>query len=393
MATIRKRSWISGGEKKTAWVCYYADQDNQRHIKTFRTKRAADEWRTQTMYEVKQGTHTPASTSATVTEAGEKWLEQAKIDGLERTTLLQYEQHLRLHITPELGGKKLADLAVNTIADFRNRLIAKGRSRSMAGKVLVSLGAILDNAMTNRLVAQNVVRSLTSGQNRRHRKLEKRHEKELQVGKDIPTLEEIRAILRAAERPEALRTPWRALMVTVTFTGLRASELRGLQWSDLELDRTPAVLRVRQRADRFNTIGDPKSDAGKRTVPLAPIVVNALKEWKLACQKQGELNLVFPNSEGGVESLNTITDHGLGPLQQAAGLSTSRRKPKYRIHAFRHAAASLLIAEGHSAKWIQKFMGHSSIAITFDTYGHLFPSEKDDQEAVLGMQLRVLGQS
>jgi integrase len=52
-----------------------------------------------------------------------------------------------------------------------------------------------------------------------------------------------------------------------------------------------------------------------------------------------------------------------------------------------------LIAEGHSAKWIQKFMGHSSIAITFDTYGHLFPSEKDDQEAVLGMQLRVLGES
>ena len=94
-----------------------------------------------------------------------------------------------------------------------------------------------------------------------------------------------------------------------------------------------------------------------------------------------------------MESLNSITDHGLGPIQQAAALSTSRRRPRYRIHAFRHAAASLLIAEGHSAKWIQKFMGHSSIAITFDTYGHLFPSEKDDQEAVLGMQLRVLGES
>jgi NAD(P)-dependent dehydrogenase (short-subunit alcohol dehydrogenase family) len=57
-----------------------------------------------------------------------------------------------------------------------------------------------------------------------------------------------------------------------------------------------------------------------------------------------------------------------------------------------NAAASLLIADGHSAKWIQKFMGHSSIAVTFDTYGHLFPSEKDDQEAVSGMERRVTGE-
>jgi integrase len=392
MATIRKRSWTSGGEEKTAWVVYYADQDNKRHIKTFKTKCAAEDWKTQALYEVSQGTHTPPSTSVTVKEAGERWLKQARIDGLEPTTLLQYEQHLRLHIVPRLGGRKLASLATDTISTFRNALITDGCSRVMAGKVLISLGAILDNAMTDRLVAQNVVRSLTSAQNRRHRKLERRHEKELKVGKDIPTLEEIRYILRGAEELGAPGEPWRALMVTVSFTGLRASELRGLQWSDVELDRTPALLHVRQRADRFNSIGSPKSSAGKRTVPLAPLVVNALREWRLACPK-GELNLVFPNREGGVESLNNITDHGLGPIQQAAGLCTNRRRPRYRIHAFRHAAASLLIAEGRSAKWIQKFMGHSSIAITFDTYGHLFPSEKDDQEAVLGMQLRVLGQN
>jgi integrase len=392
MATINKRRWTSGGEEKTAWVVYYAGQDKKRHIKTFKTKREAEAWKTQALYEVSQGTHTPPSTSVTVAEAGKRWLEQARIDGLERTTLLQYEQHLRLHIEPLLGTHKLTSLATDTITSFRNKLITEGRSRAMAGKIIISLGAILDNAMSNRLVAQNVVRSQTSGQSRRHRKLERRHQQELQVGKDIPTIEEIRAILDAAVALGATQEPWRALMVTVTFTGLRASELRGLQWSDVELDRTPALLHVRQRADRFADIGSPKSSAGKRTVPLAPLVVNTLKEWKLACPK-GELNLVFPNQEGGVKSLSNITDHGLGPLQQAAGLCTSRRAPRYRIHAFRHAAASLLIAEGRSPKWIQKFMGHSSIAITFDTYGHLFPSEKDDQEAVLGMQMRVLGQN
>src|SRR5436305_104234 len=69
---------------------------------------------------------------------------------------------------------------------------------------------------------------------------------------------------------------WRTLVVTAIFTGLRASELRGLRWDpDVDLDR--GVLRVRQRADRWNTIGSPKSDAGKRDVPLAPMVVNTLR--------------------------------------------------------------------------------------------------------------------
>jgi integrase len=294
-----------------------------------------------------------------------------------------------------LGGRKLASLRPETISEFRNALITgneqrKPLSHGLARKVLVSLGAILDCAMTNHLVAQNVVRTLTAAQGRRHSRLAKRHATELEAGKDIPTIEELRAILDAAAQLGPTPEPWKALVPTVIFTGLRASELRGLRWSDLELDKRPAVLHVRQRADRFDGIGAPKSDAGKRTVPLAPIVVAALKEWKLACPK-GELNLVFPNRYGSVEDLTNITESGFGVIQIAAGLSTSRRQPKYRIHAFRHAAASLLIAEGHSAKWIQKFMGHSSIAVTFDTYGHLFPSEKDDVAAVAGMQSRVLG--
>lgn len=71
---------------------------------------------------------------------------------------------------------------------------------------------------------------------------------------------------------------WRPLIVTAIFTGLRASELRGLRWSDVDLQER--VVHVRQRADRYNSTGSPKSEAGHRAVAMPPIVLNTLREWK-----------------------------------------------------------------------------------------------------------------
>ena len=59
---------------------------------------------------------------------------------------------------------------------------------------------------------------------------------------------------------------------------------------------------MRQRADRYNKLGSPKSDAGRRTIPIPKIVVNTLREWKLASPK-GDDDLVFPNGVGKAESL------------------------------------------------------------------------------------------
>jgi integrase len=170
---------------------------------------------------------------------------------------------------------------------------------------------------------------------------------------------------------------------------LPASELRGLRWDpDVDLER--GLLWVRQRADRWNTIGSPKSDAGKREIPLAPMVVNALREWKLACPK-GDLNLVFPNTKGKVNSLPNMHRRGLGALQVVAGIATDEMHPKYGLHSLRHAAASLFIEQGFSPKKVQTLMGHSSIQVTFDTYRHLFPSQDEDRVAMRELQARLTG--
>jgi integrase len=382
MASVRKRAWVtSKGVEKTAWVVDYTHRGKQ-HIKTFPTKREAVAWRADMQHEVKQGTHTPASKSITVAEAGALWLSQAENDGLEASTVMQYRQHLNYHITPFLGDVKLAELTPASVVGFRAQLRKEGRSPVMAKKVTTSLGAILASAIAGGRVARNVVREQAREHGTRQRRLEKRHDKRLEVGVDIPTKNEIRAILAAAQGR------LRPLIVTAIFTGLRASELRGLAWDDVDLERE--VLTVRQRADRWNKIGSPKSAAGKREVPLAPMVVNTLREWKLAGPK-GELGLVFPSRQGNVESLPNLHRRGLGALQVAAGITSDREHPKYGLHAFRHAAASLFIEQGFSPKRVQALMGHSTIQMTFDTYGHLFPSKDDDAAAMQQLQARLVG--
>jgi integrase len=257
----------------------------------------------------------------------------------------------------------------------------EGRSEIMAKKVITSLGGIVAHAMSLGLASRNPVREAVQYGRRRNR-LAKRHQTRLEVGVDIPSKDELRAIL--AHAPDR----WRPLIVTAVFTGLRASELRGLTWDDVDLTR--ATLRVRQRADRWNAIGSPKSATSAREVPLVPMVVNALKEWRLACPK-GPLGLVFPDDNGNVERLHNISRNALGRAQQAAGMCTSWKAPRYSLHSFRHAAASLFIEQGLSPKRVQALMGHSSIQMTFDVYGHLWPSQDDDQETMRQLQARVVG--
>ena len=183
------------------------------------------------------------------------------------------------------------------------------------------------------------------------------------------------------------------LLVTAIFTGLRASELRGLRWPDVDLKK--AKLHVRQRADRYCAMGTPKSEAGERTIPLGPFVTNTLKQWKLACPKN-ERDLVFPTERGRIEYHATIIRE-LKPVVIAAGLIDQHGKPKYTgLHAFRHFYASWCInrrADGGlelPAKIVQERLGHASITITMDRYGHLFPSDDNGSE-LKEAELALLG--
>jgi len=372
--SVRRRR----GAVKKPWQVDYRDNKGQRRSKQFSTKRDAEAFAATTTVEVREGLHVADRASVTLIDAAAKWIESAEAADLEISTIIQYQQHLRLHVVPVLGNVLLSKLTLPMIREFEDRLRESGRSQAMIRKVICSLGGVLADAQERGLVARNVVRD------RRYRRSgdgQGRRRSRLRVGVDVPTPAEIRRIVGAVSGR------WRPLIITAIFTGLRSSELRGLRWCDVELDGR--VLHVRQRADRWGVMGPPKSEAGQRTVPLPPIVVNTLREWKLACPK-AELDLVFPTSKGRPHSHANIVKRGLWPTLIVAGLFEvvdGVLVPRYKgLHAFRHWYASWCLNRredgglGLPYKSVQARLGHSTLAMTTDTYGHLFP---DPEEADL----------
>lgn len=400
--SVRKRIWTTPkGVEKSAWVVDYFDMNSKRRLKTFAKKKDADAFAATASVQVREGTHVADSASVTIEAAGKLWLASAKAAGLERATVEDYERHVRLHINPHLGALRLPALTIAKVRAFEDDLREAGRSAVMIKKVLVSLGTMIADAHERGLVARNVVRDIKSRRGAGEKRQEKRQKGRLKIGVDIPTREEVKALV------VPLTGRWRPLILTATFCGLRASELRGLRWQDVDLEKRE--IRVHQRADRFNDIGKPKSISGERAVPAPPMVINALREWQLACPKKdtgktnadGEkimvLDLVFPNGTGKVEQLNNILRRGLHPAWIAAGVAIDSGEvdkngkpvlePKYTgMHALRHFYASWCInrrADGGlelPPKMVQERLGHSSIMMTMDVYGHLFPRGDDGDE-------------
>jgi integrase len=380
--SVRRRTWTNGdGSQGEAWVVAYRDPSGARRFKNFDRKRDADAYHAEVRVNVRKGIHTADSASITVAKAGRQWIEASTNAGLERTTVEQYEQHLRLHIIPLIGATKLSQLNLPTVRAFEENL-TKDRSAAMVRKVLVSLSSLVTYAQEHGRVAQNVVRGLHQGRRKVHTRRARRERGKLKIGIDIPTPAEIGAIIGQLDG-----MVHRALLLTAIFTGLRASELRGLTWANIDLKR--AVLHVHQRADRYQQIGAPKSAAGERTVPLPPLLVNTLREWKLACPPSA-LGLAFPNSAGKPRALSDIIRRSFHPAQIAAGVTNTKGRAKYRgLHALRHFYASWCInrrADGGlelPLKVVQTRLGHASIQMTADRYGHLFPSADDGAELAL----------
>jgi integrase len=383
MATNKKREQ----DGVVSYQVRYRDAEGKERSKQFKKWKDAEAFRIKVESEVASGVHTPESTSVTVARAADLFLDGRKLRELERASIADLASHIENHIKPLLGTEKLATLTMPAVNDFAEALVRTGRSRVLAAKILVTFRSILRDAQKRGLVGQNVAVGVSVPVSTRVL------DEEATVY--VPTRKELRDILSTAEAKFPDFYPY---VLTAVFTGLRSSELRGLRIVDIDLKG--ATISVRQRADKYGVIGAPKSKAGRRTIPVPPMLVSVLRAWILRAPKSDK-GLAFPTSTGGVRLHGNTEKRQYWPLLVAAGVSepTGKRskrgkelmRGRFGIHCLRHAAASAWINGGVDLKRIQSWLGHSTIELTMDRYGHLMADDAADAAIARATEAALFG--
>lgn len=167
------------------------------------------------------------------------------------------------------------------------------------------------------------------------------------------------------------------LCFTALHTGMRSGELRALRRSAIDLEESyiNVLGSASEALDGGHDMVYPKSHAGFRKVTISETLVDELTPWLESLNPE---DLVFPNAVGGIMNRNGFMERQFRPA-----VKDSECPEGTDFHSLRHTHVAMLIAANVSPKKIQARLGHASITITMDTYGHLFPSDDKTTASVL----------
>lgn len=314
------------------------------------------------MYEVRSAEARSSSSSRqatageTVGEFLDRWLSDVIAPTRRERTLWGYRAIVEA-LRPAIGSIRLAKLTTRDV----QRAIA---GRDLAPQTIRHYAACLRGAFTYAV---------------RHGLMERNPAADLvlpavrQADRVPWTSAELRAFLAAIPEDDELAPLW----ITAAWTGMRQGELLGLRWQDVDLDRGSLVVR-RSLARLPGPTGtryvleEPKTERSRRTIPLTPATVAALRELRkrqLSAPRKLDQGLVFATPAGSPLDAARVSIRFRRAVE-TAGLRL------IRFHDLRHTAASLMIEAGIDLATISRILGHSTIATTADIYGHLTESGK-----------------
>jgi integrase len=440
MASIQKRErTLKGGSKVVDWRVKYKDGAGIWRRQQIATKREAEKFAQTIGAAVVAGVVTKAE-SVTVKQAVDSYIETAETIGvngstkLERVTVEGYRQLLRDYVVPHIGAMKISALTTVRVAELRDDdLLKAGVSRDTTRRALQQLSSVCSYAAQKGWAAANAAYRVTV-------KRDKREKRKVQV----PTDEEIKLLRKTAatwaaavpqfdapskpvkpyeykpDRWRVLYTAARGQRVAKVFqdlesaqqfaaeiaaqtvqkrdlmtrrgailgrgivefaleTGCRLSEIRGAPKG--AYNREEKTFLVRQRVDRYNVVGRPKTAAGWRTIELSARAIKVIEE----CMALSPGDLIFSTATGKPYSTtNFYRDYWI-PLLTACDLAKAWRneetdeeghQTKFGFHYLRHRHASDAIRRGIEPKELQAHLGHATIQITLDIYTHLFDDDK-----------------
>ncbi len=280
---------------------------------------------------------------ATFGEFVERWRAEVLITQ-QPSSVRAVKSHLRCYIVPQLSRLRLEQFSVEHQQKFITSVFEHGVSRKTVLNVLCTLSAILSTARDWGYNCEQVNISKLRLPPRGER-YEARHF----------TVDQLQRILALAEEP------WHTLFCILTMDGLRAGEVLGLQWDDIDLGR--GLLHVR-RAAWYGQIQTAKSRASETVLPIPQLLVTVLRNYRELWTPNPQ-GFLFATRNGRPPSSNKVVEYRLWTILDALGI------PRCGLHAFRHSHTALLLDSGATPKVVQRQLRHADARTTLEIYGHV----------------------
>ena len=301
----------------------------------------------------------------TVANWAKEWF--ATISHLKPKTVENYESLLRAHIIPKLGKRSLISVKPIDIRRVVSEMAADGKSASRIRQVRQLTSMIFDAAIENRAIAVNPVKNVKIP-----------HEKRREM--KVLTPDQVSQVLQFIPERD------RALVYVLAYGGLRWGEAAALRRKRVNLLRSRIeIAESVSETGKGLHYGPPKTYQN-RQVAIPSFLKEMLDDHMKAYTAKSKDALVFTTEDDTPMRNNNWRERVWYPALEEAGL------PKVRVHDLRHTCATLLISQGAHAKGIQRHLGHSSIQVTFDIYGHLLPDEQDRVADALDETFRKSGE-
>lgn len=327
----------------------------------------------------------------TVKQATDLWLkicEKEGLNGREPVTTYTYKNYeYRAGFISQYDWQKgIHELTAPDIVAFRSWLLQEGISRDLAGKVLSSFQSVMKEMTIRGVLHHNVATGVCIRADSRY-----------QEPVIIPSKQDVIALLNTADRlanakNQTIANAWqryRPMLYLAADSGMRPQEYLALAKSAIANNG----VQVHRAIDGGGkSISVTKTPAGRRFIELSPETISMVRHYADKLAAKNDHDLVFPASNGGLQSRRNWQRRGFNIACIEAGLADTVeeggsviQKPKYRPYDLRHFFASMLIEKKTNLKKIQTLMGHTNIETTLNVYGHLLEDDKDDPKVAVGL--------
>ena len=331
-----------------------------RETRSFSTKRKAEEWMRQSIYDIDSGL-SAENHNITLDEYHKKWVSIKQMKVRVRT-LDDYQRLCRLYIVPYFGSKSMRSIKTADVNSFYVSLSSRGTGVPTIDYVHRVLRTIFSDAIREGVVSFNPCVYASRPRVKKSRNVE------------VMSESEVISFLNLADE-----TSFGMLLRTAVMTGMRLGELLGLTWRDVNF--AEGKILVNKQIPTRHVKGVPrvatptKTDAGNRILPVGKVLLQNLQRhyelqrahitfkgssWK-------DQNLVFPSNIG------TPLQAGYPEKTCKLIFTEIRLDDSFTLHNLRHTAASIMLKNGMSLVEVSKYLGHSSPSITAEIYAHVMP--------------------